>query len=377
MTTRSTIIVLAIVFMLVLLDAVSSDTTSITGSNSDIMSAETIITPSKASSRNIENPSLVQQAEPRGNTRTNGYTTIDTTTTHSTNSSETPETAPSNASKTTETPLSVQRLGITAKIDITSTSHNSNTTETPATAPSRKEASRKAENPSSVEPRIITKSATKERTRTAKSFKGKGTAKAPKSKCQKAPQRKCQKASKQSKCSCGSSKASKEKGAVHTSKSSKNPIEARSWSQLGDSVIGDVDLDYYGWKAAMSDDGLIFAAGARYFGRSPDGKFARGLVRVHEYDCCKSNWVQKGQDLPGVNANDRFGYSVALSGDGLTVAGGGRIAETSKGLYYGHARVFEWDCSDSTWKQKGQVIEGEKRWGNTGWTLLYLLMLGR
>ena len=79
----------------------------------------------------------------------------------------------------------------------------------------------------------------------------------------------------------------------------------------------------------MSDDGLIFVAGARYFGRSPDGRLASGLVRVHEYDCCKSNWVQKGQYLPGVNTNDRFGYSVALSGDGSTVAGGGRIAETS------------------------------------------------
>ena len=71
----------------------------------------------------------------------------------------------------------------------------------------------------------------------------------------------------------------------------------------------------------MSDDSLIFVAGARYFGRSPDGRLARGLVRVHEYDCCKSNWVQKGQDLLGVNVNDCFGYSVALCGDRSTVAG--------------------------------------------------------
>lgn len=62
-------------------------------------------------------------------------------------------------------------------------------------------------------------------------------------------------------------------------------------------------------------------------------------VRVFTRD--GSTWTQRGADIVGQAANDQFGYSVALSAGGNTLAAGARQNDDSF-LDAGSATVYRW-----------------------------------
>ena len=134
------------------------------------------------------------------------------------------------------------------------------------------------------------------------------------------------------------------------------------WEQLGSDIDGDNANDESGWSVSLSDDGRIVAIGApKHDGSSDDVLSERGQVRVFSYDPDQLDWVQMGQDILGDRDMDVFGWSVSLARDGTNVAVGAPARLGSNGV--GYVRVFRFFSSDSeeavvagSWGQVGDDI---------------------
>ncbi len=102
--------------------------------------------------------------------------------------------------------------------------------------------------------------------------------------------------------------------------------DVNTWNQIGKDVIGG---DYsFGYYVSLSDDGRTLAVGA----------YGSGIVRIYRMS---TNWIQIGDDIDGVMADDFSGYSVSLSADGTKVAIGSPYNDDN-GVDTGHVRVFTW-----------------------------------
>jgi hypothetical protein len=133
------------------------------------------------------------------------------------------------------------------------------------------------------------------------------------------------------------------------------------WTQLGQDIDGEAELDLSGISVSLSADGRTVAIGAR-LNNGPDSTNSnRGHVRIFYYDVGSSMWTQRGQDIDGEAANDESGQSVSLSADGRTVAIGAIGNDGNNGNLFniGHARIYQYDDSAGMWMQLGQDIDGE------------------
>jgi len=138
---------------------------------------------------------------------------------------------------------------------------------------------------------------------------------------------------------------------------------SNDWIQLGDDIDGEAEDDRSGWSVSLSSNGMIVAVGAPY---NDDNGAISGHVRVYEYDS-SSGWVQLGNDIDGEAVADRSGYlnSVSLASDGKTVAIGAKWND-GKGLDSGHVRVYEYDSSSLEWVQLGADIDGDAPYDYSG-----------
>lgn len=125
--------------------------------------------------------------------------------------------------------------------------------------------------------------------------------------------------------------------------------DGNDWVQLGESIIGEAPDDRSG-RISLSGDGQNIVIGAS--GNDGNGEDA-GHVRV--YELIDGKWIQKGMDINGVAADDRFGDN-SISADGNIVAAGGVWNDTN-GDESGHVLVYKWD--GTTWVQYGQELLGE------------------
>jgi hypothetical protein len=108
-----------------------------------------------------------------------------------------------------------------------------------------------------------------------------------------------------------------------------------SWTQLGGDIDGEAQNDSSGGSVALSADGTILAVGAEH----NDGAGANaGHARVYEWS--GGSWTQLVRDVDGETADDRAGFSVALSANGAKLAVGAYLNDGS-GSDAGHARVYE------------------------------------
>ena len=105
-------------------------------------------------------------------------------------------------------------------------------------------------------------------------------------------------------------------------------------SQLGADIDGEAAADAFGSAVALSSDGSRVAIGA-YLNDGIGDK--AGQVRIYDYN--GSSWTQVGVDIDGEAAEDRFGFSVALSRDGSRVANGA-VWNDGNGSNAGHVRIF-------------------------------------
>ncbi|KAH8044657.1 hypothetical protein JL720_17011 [Aureococcus anophagefferens] len=139
-----------------------------------------------------------------------------------------------------------------------------------------------------------------------------------------------------------------------------DPVD-ETWKQRGGDIGGEAADDWSGWSVSLSADGTMLAVGA--WGNDPDNFLPdAGHARVFAWD--SGTWVKRGDDIDGEAAYDWSGYSVSLSADGAALAVGRR--KRGAGSYAGHARVFAWDPVDETWVQRGDDIDGEAAYDESG-----------
>ncbi|MDP6145589.1 MAG: hypothetical protein QF596_07460, partial [Acidimicrobiales bacterium] len=88
-----------------------------------------------------------------------------------------------------------------------------------------------------------------------------------------------------------------------------------AWTQLGADIDGEAADDRSGWSVAMSSDGSRVAIGS--YINDGDGNNS-GHVRIYCWN--GPAWPQLGADIDGEAVSDRSGFSVAMSSDGSRVA---------------------------------------------------------
>ena len=123
------------------------------------------------------------------------------------------------------------------------------------------------------------------------------------------------------------------------------------WEMTG-VISGDSAEDNFGYSVAISDDGMVISIGCPNFDESRPG-----MVRVYAYEDERQEWIQRGRTLVGFEPGDLCGYSVDLSGNGKIVATGHPGSDIN-GVNSGRAVVYEY--VDSDWKELGQSLEGER-----------------
>lgn len=139
-----------------------------------------------------------------------------------------------------------------------------------------------------------------------------------------------------------------------------------SWTQIGadidtsgsSSSQGNLNGDF-GHSVSLSSDGTILAVGDRYF--SSDNGINSGLVRVFQY--LNDSWSQIGSDIIGLSANSNFGFDVSISSDGTIVSSG----DIGHNELSGTVRVFKF-VNDS-WNQLGDNIQGVNYGERLGYSL--------
>ena len=91
-----------------------------------------------------------------------------------------------------------------------------------------------------------------------------------------------------------------------------------------------------------------------------------GHVRVYKYDEDLDDWEQMGNDLVGTDSYDNFGYSVALSSNGMKVAVGSPRTNSISGGFApsGHIDVFDFDGIE--WRKQGGTITSTQDFENLG-----------
>jgi hypothetical protein len=85
-------------------------------------------------------------------------------------------------------------------------------------------------------------------------------------------------------------------------------IASTTWAQLGNDLDGEAAGDGFGFSIALSCDGLTIAVGGN---QNDGGGTDAGHARAYQYS--NAAWAQLGSDLDGEAAGDRFGYAIALS----------------------------------------------------------------
>ena len=140
-----------------------------------------------------------------------------------------------------------------------------------------------------------------------------------------------------------------------------------NWIQIGVNISGEEVTDYFGFSVAISDNGVNLAIGAPYNdGNGVDS----GHVRVYSWPGSLSGWVQVGSALFADPASEYFGKSLALSSDGKRLAVSAPLQDggpNNSVFYTGTVRVFDWD--GSTWVQAGSEIDGEDGNDYFGWSV--------
>jgi len=105
---------------------------------------------------------------------------------------------------------------------------------------------------------------------------------------------------------------------------------ANTWSQKGNTIVGEANSDYSGQYVSFSADGSILAVGAD---NNDGGGSNSGHVRVFGWS--GTQWLLLDRDLDGEAANDNSGR-VSLSTNGSTLA----IGAFRNGTDRGHVRVY-------------------------------------
>jgi hypothetical protein len=129
-----------------------------------------------------------------------------------------------------------------------------------------------------------------------------------------------------------------------------------NWVQRGVNILGLAADDRYGWSVAMPTINTIAASAT--FNSTPQSNI--GLVQIFDWN--GTAWVQRGSNLIGEASGDQFGTYIQMPNEN-TICASARFNDGA-GTTAGHTRVFTWNGTD--WVQKGSDIDGEAAGDESG-----------
>jgi len=141
--------------------------------------------------------------------------------------------------------------------------------------------------------------------------------------------------------------------------------DSSNFMQRGEAIDGDAAGNLFGYSVSLAGNGQKLAVGAPWNGSNG---FLSGKVRVFEWDEASSNYEQLGDSLLGDDAYDVFGQSVSFSRDGTTLAIGAP-GNDENGPWSGQVKVFAWDEAALNFEQIGQSLYGRAAGDYFGWSV--------
>lgn len=139
------------------------------------------------------------------------------------------------------------------------------------------------------------------------------------------------------------------------------------WSNIGQTIVGELASDQAGNAVAVNSDGTIIAIGARVNDVSSNVTTTdEGHVRIFRLNSVTLVWEQMGSEINGIVPSEQFGYSVALNGAGTRVAVGAPYNNQSASET-GRAAVYDWNGTN--WVIVGESMYGVETLCRFGWSI--------
>lgn len=118
---------------------------------------------------------------------------------------------------------------------------------------------------------------------------------------------------------------------------------------------GTGEVDRFGFALALSNDGQTLAVGTFY--ENGFGNDKPGYVQVYRFDAASSSWIEHGQRLVGSADGINFGLSVDMTADASVLVVGSSRATTDVGGFRSGA-VYTYRFLNGLWQKMGPPIEG-------------------
>lgn len=130
--------------------------------------------------------------------------------------------------------------------------------------------------------------------------------------------------------------------------------DGTAWIQRGNNIDGEGGGDEFGTDVSITPDGNFLAVGGWKNTTLPGAGFAQGHVRVYQWNGL--SWIQMGQDLDGTVNEEEFGRVIDISANGTIVAVGSRSFSTVDSINIGSVKTFSWNGTQ--WIQFGNSLLG-------------------
>lgn len=133
-------------------------------------------------------------------------------------------------------------------------------------------------------------------------------------------------------------------------------LKSSKWKAVGSDLIGRALGDDFGRSVALSHDGNIVAVGAPL--HDTDAGHDAGQVRIYQFSEQQDDFVPFDQDISGDLEQDSFGFAIAMSGDGYTIAIGMSRLDSVGTSSPGSMKIYRYNVESSKWLQLGDSIQG-------------------
>jgi hypothetical protein len=138
-----------------------------------------------------------------------------------------------------------------------------------------------------------------------------------------------------------------------------------SWQPVGDALDGTQSRDWFGWSVDMSNDGNAICVGA------PRNTEYGGYVKCFRWT--EGAWRQVGSDIinniGNVQWDDRFGMAVSLSEDGKVAIGAPLKDLNARDRNSGLVAVYQLDADGEDWILLGDAFVGREADNRFGWSV--------
>ncbi|WP_158655212.1 T9SS type A sorting domain-containing protein [Flavivirga eckloniae] len=133
------------------------------------------------------------------------------------------------------------------------------------------------------------------------------------------------------------------------------------WVKMGNDIEGIAAENRLGYSVSISKDNSTVAIGA-----PNKNKDATSLGYVSIYKNESGTWTKMGNNIDGTLLNSEFGASVSLSYDGSIVAIGEPSGKNNNGHKTGQVQVYNYNTTSKNWELLGNGIYGEEYVDNLG-----------